>query len=257
MTHIIIPPFHVFVLVVLLLACSPDEVISVMDQNDVHLLSQDYVIAHRGVWNNEDAPQNSRAAFERALELKIFGVEFDVRQTKDGKLVICHDEDFGGMLINQCTYSELYAIRLNNGETIPLLDDFLSIRKKADTSVKLIIDIKNCSVLDLVSHIEEYGFQDEVVYITFTKSYCQQLAELDYGANAYYSSNSTKPDEIKELGFGGVCYNHSFLIDNLNYIGDAYALDIRIMVWTVNNSKSLRDFSSKGVFVITDYPEEF
>lgn len=258
MTRALFYPFLFFSLVLPFSACTPEEVIPIEeDQSEAYFLSQDYVIAHRGYWNKKEAPQNSRAAFERALGLKIYGVEFDVRQTKDGRLVVCHDAVFDGKTISNCTYGELCTSKLDNGETIPLFEDFLRIRKETETSVKLIIDIKNCSIADLVQPIDEYDLQDEVVYITFTKRYCLQLAELDYGANAYYSNNSTTPDEIKEYGFGGVCYSQSFLKDNLDYIDIANSLDLRIMVWTVNNSKRIRDFSSKRVYVITDYPEEF
>ena len=257
MTRVLSLSFLVLVLVIPFSACSKKEVIPIEDQIDMHLLSQDYVIAHRGSWNDKDAPQNSRIAFERALGLKIYGVEFDVRQTKDGRLVVCHDAVFDGKTIRNCTYGELCTSKLDNGETIPLFEDFLSIRKGTETSVKLIIDIKNCSIVDLVRQIDDYDLQNEVIYITFTKSYCQQLAELDYGDSAYYSNNNTTPEEIKELGFGGVCYSQSFLKDNLDYIDAANSLDLRIMVWTVNNSKRIRDFSSKRVYVITDSPEEF
>ncbi len=253
MTYTVFHPFHMFLLVVLLSACTPE----VMDQSDDYLLSQDYVIAHRGLWNKKDAPQNSRVAFNRALDLKIYGVEFDVRQTKDGRLVICHDESFGGMTIEKCTYNELCASRLTNGETIPLLEEFLSIRKKVDTQVKLIIDIKSCSIVDLVQIIDEYNLQDEVVYITFTKGYCLQLTALGLGANTYYSNNGTTPKNIKEFGFGGVCYRYTFLDENPELIEVASSLGIGVMVWTVNNHQKVHNYSRDRVYVITDVPEEF
>ena len=258
MTYTPLRFFLVLVLPLLWDACSKEEVIPAAEEReDTHLLSQDYVIAHRGFWNKKDAPQNSRAAFERALELRIYGVEFDVRQTIDGELVICHDADFGGMIIEKSTYNELCASRLANGETIPLLEDFLSIRRKADTQVKLIIDIKKCSIVDLVHLIEEYDLQDAVIYITFTKGYCHQLAELDYGANTYYSNNGTTTEDIKEYGFGGVCYRYTFLDENSELVVDASSLGIGIMVWTVNNPKKVHDYSVEKIYVITDAPEEF
>ncbi len=248
----------ILVLTLLWAACYKEEEIpAAEDREDTHLLSQDYVIAHRGLWNKINAPQNSRAAFERALELRIYGVEFDVRQTKDGELVICHDADFGGMIIENSTYNELCASRLANGETIPLLKDFLNIRRNADTQVKLIIDIKRCSIVDLVQLIEEYDLQDAVIYITFTKGYCLQLAELDYGANTYYSNNDTTPEDIQECGFGGVCYKYTFLDENSELVRDASSLGIGIMVWTVNNPHKIRDYSVEKIYVITDTPEEF
>lgn len=250
--------FCSFIFALLLLsACSQEDVIQQMEEQEVPQLSQLYVIAHRGAWNNVDAPENSRIAFERALALKIYGVEFDVRQTKDGRLVICHDATFDGLKIENSSYDELLTRKLANGETIPLLEDFLSIRSKTETTVKLVIDIKNCRIVDLVEQIDKYGLQDEVLYITFTKSYCQQLEKLGYGENTYYSDNGTTPAEIKEMGFGGVCYKSTFLVANQEYIEAASSLNIKIMVWTVNSFNNIHDFSLKGVYVITDNPKEF
>ena len=47
------------------------------------------VIAHRGA--NRYAPQNTLEAFRKAIEQKADGVETDVRITKDGHLVLCHN----------------------------------------------------------------------------------------------------------------------------------------------------------------------
>lgn len=257
MTHRHLFSSFVFVWLLLLSACSQEDIVKIDEQAELYMLSKDYVIAHRGYWNKWDVPENSRSALERALALKIYGVEFDVRQTNDGKLVVYHDATYNGLVIENSSYDELCTKTLANGETIPLLEEFLSIRNKADTSVKLIIDIKKCSIDSLVQQINEYGFQNEVIYITFTKSYCQQLAKLGYGASTYYSSNSTTPSEIKEMGFGGVCYNSTFLMANPDYIDTAKSLNIKIMVWTVNNYNSIHDYSLKGVYVITDNPKEF
>ena len=49
------------------------------------------VIAHRG-YHKDGAAQNSVAALAKAQELGIYGSEFDVWITADGKVVICHDE---------------------------------------------------------------------------------------------------------------------------------------------------------------------
>ena len=48
--------------------------------------------AHRGLHDNaSDAPENSLAAFRKAVE-KGFGIELDVQLTKDGEVVVIHDE---------------------------------------------------------------------------------------------------------------------------------------------------------------------
>ena len=48
------------------------------------------VVAHRGDWRN--APENSLAAIEGAIQMKVDIVELDVQRTKDGKLILMHDE---------------------------------------------------------------------------------------------------------------------------------------------------------------------
>ena len=48
------------------------------------------VIAHRGNWHN--APENSLQAIQNSIEMGVDMVEIDIRETKDGKLVLMHDQ---------------------------------------------------------------------------------------------------------------------------------------------------------------------
>src|ERR671934_1125696 len=54
------------------------------------LVRRPYMLAHRGA--SAYAPENTFAAFERALALRADGIETDVRASKDGQLVLVHDE---------------------------------------------------------------------------------------------------------------------------------------------------------------------
>ncbi len=51
------------------------------------------IFAHRGV--QTIAPENTILAFEKALEIGIDGIELDVQLTKDGEIVVIHDEELG------------------------------------------------------------------------------------------------------------------------------------------------------------------
>ena len=242
-----------FDLALSLLSCSNDDNIQNEEKNnDSYLSIKEYLIAHRGLCNGVDAPENSRLALKRALAQNIYGTEFDVRQTKDGKIVICHDETFHGMIIEKSTYNELSTKLLSNGETIPLLEEFLEIRKNFNTSVKILVDVKKCSIVDMIQQISKFGLENDVVFISFTKNYCQKLEKLGFGGNTFYSNNSTTPDEIKKMGLVGVCYKSTFFEKSLYYYEAARALGIQIMVWTENDPLRIKDYSSKNIYVITD-----
>ena len=101
--------------------------------------------AHRGLFDNEsDAPENSLAAFARAVNAG-YGMEMDVQLTKDDKLVVFHDatlERMCGVKGNVWDYTleELQQFRLaKSQETIPAFEDVL---KLVNGKVPLIIEYK-------------------------------------------------------------------------------------------------------------------
>lgn len=92
------------------------------------------VIAHRGAW--DPAPQNSLAAFERAIKLGADGVELDVRRSGDGRLVIVHDARVGVSPVSRLSAAQLRE-RLAPGQA-PELEDVLS----ALASHRTLVDIE-------------------------------------------------------------------------------------------------------------------
>lgn len=102
-------------------------------------------IAHRGLHDNfSAAPENSLPAFQRAVTAG-YGIELDVRLTRDGIPVVFHDEDLlrvcgTAVAVSDLTYEELQKYHLfSSRETIPLFEDVL---KLIDGKVPLIVEIK-------------------------------------------------------------------------------------------------------------------
>lgn len=101
--------------------------------------------AHRGLHDNKtDAPENSMAAFKKAVKAG-YGIEMDVQLTKDGIPVVFHDFTLQrvcgveGKIIDY-TYEELQQFHLlDSEETIPKFEDFL---KYINGRVPLIIELK-------------------------------------------------------------------------------------------------------------------
>lgn len=103
------------------------------------------IIAHRGIFNNIDIPENSMKAFEKAIEHS-YSFELDVQLTKDDVLVVFHDFDLKRMTgiskkLCDCTYDELlnYSL-LNTDEKIPTLKQVLELN---NDKVLIDIEIKN------------------------------------------------------------------------------------------------------------------
>lgn len=105
-------------------------------------------IAHRGL--HEDAPENSRAAFEKAIE-EGYAVEADVRRTKDGVPVIIHDDRLKRLtgeagMVSRTRWSELSKMRLGGtDERIMTLDECLA---HIDGRAPLLLEVKDLYVIN-------------------------------------------------------------------------------------------------------------
>lgn len=112
-----------------------------MIQKEYKWLTDTY-IAHRGLFNKVDIPENSVPAFEKAYQ-NGFGIETDVQMSKDGVLVVFHDDTLDrmtGFHGNLCdlTFDELRKLRLCGTDCqIPTFEEFLSAAGGANLVVEL------------------------------------------------------------------------------------------------------------------------
>ena len=109
---------------------------------------QGYDYAHRGYWSTNDPgennrPENSLAAFRAAVE-KNYGIELDVHLTKDGHLVVHHDDSLKRLTgvdihIADSTLAEVRACKLPNGEPIPTYDEVLDV---VSSRIPMVVEVK-------------------------------------------------------------------------------------------------------------------
>ena len=104
----------------------------------------DWDYAHRGLHDKKTAPENSLAAFEKAVQAG-YGIELDVRVTRDNVLVVHHDETLERSCSDQrrvcdVALADLQQLSLfNTHEHIPTFDEALSL---INGQVPLIIELK-------------------------------------------------------------------------------------------------------------------
>lgn len=137
-----------FVIVILLILFSALYFIMIMpgmgNRPDAASLKNVYY-AHRGLHNNKSgAPENSMAAFKKAIESG-YGIELDVQLTKDQIPVVFHDETLQRVCgvdgkLRDYTYEELQQFKLyQSNQRIPRFQDVLAL---VNGCVPLIIEIK-------------------------------------------------------------------------------------------------------------------
>ncbi|EGL81656.1 glycerophosphoryl diester phosphodiesterase [Caldalkalibacillus thermarum TA2.A1] len=150
------------------------------------------VIAHRG--SSQLAPENTLPAIKQALRDRIEAIEIDVQMTKDGQVIVFHDEWLGRTTNgNGFVYDTLYAEirRLDAGKWfhprftgthVPLLAEVLKLLK--DHPVTLNIELKNNlidypglekSVIDLV---HRYKMENKVILSSFRVDSLQTCLSL-------------------------------------------------------------------------------
>ena len=229
----------------------------------IGIQAQTQVIAHRGFWKTEGSAQNSIAALEKAAEERLYGSEFDVQVTLDGKLIVNHDSKFQGFVIAETPFKELKKIKLKNGEKLPTLKKYLKAGKKQD--IQLILEIKSHKskevedkmAADIVKMVKKMGLQKQVEYIAFSLNICEQLAKLTPESEIAYLNGNLPPAELKKKGINGIDYNQKVLEKHPEWVEEAHRLGMKVNVWTVNKEDMMRKFIDMKVdYITTDYPLE-
>lgn len=229
----------------------------------IGIQAQTQVIAHRGFWKTEGSAQNSIAALKKAAEERLYGSEFDVQVTLDGKLIVNHDAKFQGFVIAETPFKELKKIKLKNGEKLPTLKKYLKAGKKQD--IQLILEIKSHKskevedkmAADIVKMVKKMGLQKQVEYIAFSLNICEQLAKLTPESEIAYLNGNLSPAELKKKGINGIDYNQKVLEKHPEWVEEAHRLGMKVNVWTVNKEDMMRKFIDMKVdYITTDYPLE-
>jgi len=108
------------------------------------------LVAHRG-GIVPDYPENTLAAFRRAIASGVDAIELDLRSTRDGHIVVLHDETVnrttnGRGQVANLSLAELKKLDAGGGERIPTYEEVLQL--VAGTGVLLLTDIKENPLLD-------------------------------------------------------------------------------------------------------------
>jgi glycerophosphoryl diester phosphodiesterase len=244
-----------------------------------------WVIAHRG--GRSLGPESTLYTFQRALDIGVDVLEVDVRTTKDGKLIVLHDRTVdrttdGSGPVSDFTLAKLktldagYRWSPDHGQTFPMRGKGLRIPTLAELfeafpNVRINIEIKetrSAEIASLCRLIRDYQMNDRVMVAAFDvsplkkfRAQCPRVATsagfreafLFYGLQWAYLENIYSPPaqalQVPE-------YYGSRQVVTPRFLEAAHDRNMRVHVWTVNDTTSMQQLIDLGVDgIMTDYPE--
>ena len=212
---------------------------------------------HRG--SPKKAVENTLKSFEAAILDGADFIEFDVRYSKDKKLIIHHNPDLDGNILKEIDYSEIVNLSESKGYRIPLLEDVLKLCRG---KIKLDIEIKEHETTEetvektlLLFKPEDFiitSFHDSVITkINNNFKYLKKGLLFDDTTKDHLKERITslKPDLILPDS-----ENFDFTVNELiQFIHSG----TEVIYWNVNTSeemqKILKNKFTKGI--ITDFPD--
>ncbi len=212
-------------------------------------------LAHRGASGHE--LENTRAAFRRAKALGADGVELDVHATRDGTLVVHHDEHVAGLgRVAELTSAQLTAHKLSNGETIPLLSEVLPLMRGLDVwiEIKAIEEYLDAVLLRAIAGGPE---PQRYAVHSFDHRVIRRLGEREPSLRrgVLLEARLVDPLSVLYAANARVLWQKQDRID-ARLVELLLREQMQLVAWTANEAADLDRLASLGVYAIcTDYPE--
>lgn len=230
------------------------------------------VWAHRGA--SGEAPENSLAAFARAIEIGADGIELDVQRTADGILVVTHDETTGRLAgqpgqIAQRTLSQLRQLNFaapwpdQPAVILPTLDEVLDLCR--NTRLRINIELKNSEVpyrgmeKQVVDCVLASGLQDQVIYSSFNPMSLWRLRWIAPDAQKGYLYSNIRPRPWLATDLTGATALHPSVpnLDVPSLVEKAHNRGLAVHIWTVDEPRQWELCRQLAVdAIITNQPRE-
>ena len=229
------------------------------------------VLAHRGA--SGYAPENTLASFRKGMELGADGFELDIQLTKDGEIVVIHDEwlervSDGKGFVKDYTFEELRQLNFNKTfpeygpQQIPTLREVYELIKDTDLVVDVELKTGIINYPNLVEKAlklaEETGMKDRVFYSSFNHYTCMEIKKQDPDAYVGFLYGDVFIDVeqyVKDHG-GDAIHPAFYLLQDPIHARKAKELGLEINTWTVNELEHMKMCLMLGVdTIITNYPD--
>jgi glycerophosphoryl diester phosphodiesterase len=237
------------------------------------------VIGHRGASGH--APENTLAAFRLAADLGAQAIETDLQLTRDGHIVLVHDDKLQRTtsergLVTAKTLDELKTLDAGSwfpkrvlrkrraasrfaGERIPTLEELLDLAR--ERALYLYLEIKApCAPgteQAVVTAIREAGALARCAVICFDPAVLGGVRQADSAVPLGYLFNRRQKDAVSRAVAAGakIILPHASRVTS-KLIAEAKREGLKVVTWTVNDSKQMKQFMALGVDgIMSDFPD--
>ncbi len=226
------------------------------------------VIAHRGA--SLEAPENTLKSFQKALVIGADYVELDVHISKDGQIVVIHDESLKRTTgingkVQDFTASQLAEMDAGEGEHIPTL---VEVIQQCKGKIKLQIEIKDAGLApQLIEMLSRHDLLNQVLISSFNHSELDIIKNLDFHVRCatldpagftWVTSWVKKSGIVRNSKGRQLDGTHPFhRIVNPHLIRIAHAAGLFVNPWTVDDPERMRTLLMWGVDgIITNNPKQ-
>ncbi|PGN03341.1 glycerophosphodiester phosphodiesterase [Priestia megaterium] len=232
-------------------------------------------IAHRGA--SAYAPENTIAAFDKAVEMKADYIEIDVQRSKDGKLVVIHDTTVdrttdGSGKVGNLTFNELRNLDAGSwkgeqfaGAQIPTFDEILD---RYHGKIGILIELKAPELYpgveeNIAGKLKEQNLDkpqnEKIIVQSFNHNSMKKMNELlpkvPIGVLTSSSADTTE-QALQEFSIYADYFNPSYGIVTPDLVNQVHSLGMKIGSWTVRSQEAANFLLNVGVdAIITDYPD--
>ena len=221
------------------------------------------MIAHRGVSGLE--VENSCPAFIAAAVKSYYGIETDVHVTKDGKYLICHDDNIlrvtgVDMIIEESNYEDLKKqvilekdFSTRSDLVLPDLSDYIRICKKyqkeAILELKNMMDIKH--IMGIVTLVKALGWFENTTFISFSSDNLVNLKAMYPNAKAQFLTDKITDEVVLFLQKYNLDLDIYYKSLNKEFIQKVHQKGIKVNCWTVDIKEDAEALIEMGVDMIT------
>ena len=225
-------------------------------------------IAHRGASGRGLAPENTLAAFEKALDIGVDMLEIDVRLTGDGQLIVLHDPSLDRTtdcegIVREMGLDEIRQADAGDGERVPILREVFDL---ARNRAPILLEIKSDFIAErVVQAIADAQIEEQVVVQSFNPQTVERVKRLapHLPSSLLIGELPTTPSRVRarrlvsqvlEVGANTLSIWHATLTPSL--IEEMRKRGIAVWAWTVDEEITMRDLAMMGVQgLVTNYPD--